>query len=124
MGQINVIPVKSPIVNHYIVTDGHDTVIIDTGMPGDYKKTITAIKRISPTIRTSAILITHADADHYGSVTDIRNYTGANTYASVQEAAAIQLGRSSREINPHGAQRFFYMLGKLIFRAKPGIITN
>lgn len=124
MNPINVIPVRSPIVNHYIVTDGHAAVIIDTGMPGDYRKTIAALKTISPTVKVIAILITHADADHYGSVTDIRNFTEASTYASALEAAAIQIGQSSRTINPHGAQRFFYAFGKLIFRAKPGIITN
>ncbi|RMF95869.1 MAG: MBL fold metallo-hydrolase [Candidatus Schekmanbacteria bacterium] len=82
--------VKGSRSNIFLVSD-EDLVLIDTGMPGDYKIILDAIKQIgrSPN-EISHILITHAHMDHIGSLAKMKAETGAKIVAAQTETDFIE----------------------------------
>jgi hydroxyacylglutathione hydrolase len=65
--------------NSYLyISDNSEISIIDAGMPGNAGKILSQIceMNISPE-KIKYIILTHADIDHIGSVTDLKNATGA-----------------------------------------------
>lgn len=108
------------VSRQYLVTGEGSAILIDAGLPGNGKAVLRALAEleIAPT-ELQHILITHADADHYGGVNEIRAATGARVYASKPEADAMAAGRSSRLLTPKGFERLFYGLLSPIIRAQP-----
>ncbi len=89
------------MANPYLILDGDDLTLIDVGMPGNHKRILEYIAEIGHTpSELKRILITHSDLDHVGSLRRLQKATGARTYASAIEAAAIARGKSSRTIKP------------------------
>lgn len=71
-----------------IVQDGQ-AVLIDTGLDKDTAKKI--LRHIDALkARLSAVLITHAHADHFGGAATLKARTGARVYAPALEAAVVE----------------------------------
>lgn len=86
--------------NSYLLDDGdHGVTVIDTGMPWNRGRIISAVKYIdrSPDAIKN-ILVTHADIDHIGSLGPLVKATGAKVYASAHAAAHIYYGNSPRHV--------------------------
>jgi glyoxylase-like metal-dependent hydrolase (beta-lactamase superfamily II) len=70
-----------------IVQDGR-AVLVDAGLDKDTAKKI--LRHVeSLQVKLTAVVITHAHADHFGGAATIRNRTGAAVYAPPLEAAIV-----------------------------------
>ncbi|MCX6033766.1 MAG: MBL fold metallo-hydrolase, partial [Chloroflexi bacterium] len=85
---IHIIP--GVAANPYLLVDSDGLTLIDTGIPGSAQKIIRYIKRAGYSLRDlNRILLTHADYDHAGSLSELKKVTGARVYASLYEARAV-----------------------------------
>jgi glyoxylase-like metal-dependent hydrolase (beta-lactamase superfamily II) len=75
-------------VNWYLLRDGTDLTLIDTGYPGDrarVEESLQVIGRRPDDVR--AVLLTHAHADHMGAANHLHDRYGVPVYADAKEAA-------------------------------------
>jgi glyoxylase-like metal-dependent hydrolase (beta-lactamase superfamily II) len=72
--------------NVYLIINGKELLIVDTGMPGNAKKTVEYIQKIGhqPT-EVSTIILTHYHIDHTGSVKDLKDLTNAKIAVSAED---------------------------------------
>jgi len=65
--------------NSYLyISDNGDISIIDTGMPGNAVKILSQIYKMGTSMeKIKYLILTHSHIDHMGSVTDLKNVTGA-----------------------------------------------
>lgn len=114
----NIHQLKSIVSNQYLIIDGDQLVLIDTGLLNNDRKILKYINRLGyhPTDLKS-IFITHADGDHAGAIGKLKAATGAQVFASQLEADAIRAGNPSRPLKPRGIQRPVYALTKLMMPA-------
>lgn len=84
----------SPQVLHpTLVWDGHDAVLIDTGTPGQWGQIRTEMERCGvPAKRLRAVVLTHQDIDHIGSLSEILQESGSciKVYAHPLEKPYIE----------------------------------
>lgn len=105
-------------VNQYLIWDGKEITLIDTGMKSNDKKVIKYLNENNLDLsKIRRILITHSDSDHYGAASSLKSLTGAEIWTSKIEAEAMRTGSSSRPIVPRG---FF----SLIFPLLKGFLTS
>jgi glyoxylase-like metal-dependent hydrolase (beta-lactamase superfamily II) len=99
----NVFVVPGVMANPYIIVDADGLTLIDTGIPHSEKKILAYIASLGKSAQdVKRIILTHSDFDHVGSLAALHKATGARTYASPVEAAAIAAGKSSRPIKRKG----------------------
>jgi len=72
--------------NVYLVINGKEMIIVDTGMPGNAKKIVDYAKKIGhqPT-EVSTIILTHYHIDHMGSAKDLKDLTNAKIAVSAED---------------------------------------
>jgi glyoxylase-like metal-dependent hydrolase (beta-lactamase superfamily II) len=113
------------VVNQYFVEGEDGLTLIDTGLPGNFGVVDAALARLGRVpSELERILITHADADHYGATMQIAAVSGATIFASPVEAEAIRAGRSSRALKPRGFEALFYGLVAPMFRTGPVLVDE
>jgi len=111
---------SSPISNCYLIADDRGLTLIDTGIAGFHRTILKGIRNLGHHPgEVNRILITHADGDHYGSLAVLKTVTGARVWAHPLEAAAIQLGLTSRQHHPDGLLGALYSASLSAFRSKP-----
>ena len=118
----NVYVVPGVVANPYIIVDAEGLTVIDAGMPRNEKKILAYVASLGKSARdVKRILLTHSDVDHVGSLAALKTATGARTYASQIEAAAIAAGKPSRGINSSGfsLRRLMFALMRPFFKAAP-----
>jgi glyoxylase-like metal-dependent hydrolase (beta-lactamase superfamily II) len=73
--------------NFYLTIDGPSLLIVDTGLPGNAKKTIEYIQKIGrqPT-DVSTIILTHYHVDHTGSLKELQSLTKAKVAVHADDA--------------------------------------
>lgn len=87
--------------NQYLIVEENGLTLIDTGILGNHRAIFQGIASLGfPKDSLKRILITHADADHYGALPRLQEQTSALTLTSQPEAEAIQAGRASRMLKP------------------------
>lgn len=73
----------------YVVL-GSEITLIDTGMPGDWKKIEKGLAEIGIQLQqVKHILITHSDIDHIGGAAILQERTGAELWASKEDIPVI-----------------------------------
>jgi|RhiMetdeSRZDD1v2_1073273.scaffolds.fasta_scaffold37488_2 glyoxylase-like metal-dependent hydrolase (beta-lactamase superfamily II) len=118
----NVFVVPGVVANPYIIVDPDGLTVIDAGLPRSQKKILAYVAGLGKQAQAvKRIIITHADLDHFGGLAALQAATGARTYASKIEAAAIAIGKSSREIKPTGFsfRRVLFAVMRPLMKATP-----
>src|SRR5262245_24050973 len=89
------------IVNVFVLNDGNDLTVIDTGSPGSEGTIAKAIEGIgrNPTDVTR-IIVTHCHPDHAGSLAALKRITNAPAAMHSEDAAMIRRGDAMRPISP------------------------
>lgn len=79
--------VEGVTANTYVITDGEDLTIVDTGMPRSARKILNYVHRINhQTSNISNILLTHCHIDHVGSAYELRRITNAKLGIHLEDA--------------------------------------
>jgi len=111
-------------INIYLITDQNELTLIDTGLAQSAKSILRIIRWMGykPT-DLKRICITHADIDHAGGLSPLKELTGATVYASPIAAKALAAGESSREIHidPVG-QMVYKKVEEMAF--PPGVVDE
>lgn len=112
--------IPSVIAHPYLIVESDGLTLIDAGLPWSANKILKYIITLgyAPT-DLRRIVITHADGDHVGGLAALKAASGARAYASAIEAEAIAAGRQSRQIKPHGLQRWLFAALAPVFKVRP-----
>ena len=122
-----IVPLKSVISNQYLLIEEHSLLLIDTGITRNYTNIYNVLGKYKYSTKSNIfIIITHADADHYGCLSKVQhNIENIISAAAEPEAKAIISGISSRELKPKGVQRFIYhLIGRLFMSTKSARIDR
>jgi len=88
-------------VGVFLILDGDDLVLVDTGTSGSDEKILQAINSLGKSAQSiRQIVITHLHTDHTGSLAAIKEVSGAEVCAHVLEADAIRTGQTMRPVQP------------------------
>ncbi len=115
--------------NSYLLC-GEELILIDTGMKPDGEKILNAVETIGRTPQDiSLILITHAHIDHTGSLSFLKNKTGAKTAAPAVEKDYIEGRKKTWTMQRHGfAGKLFramlFIMEGFVFRYEPSTVDK
>ncbi|MGG4043545.1 MULTISPECIES: MBL fold metallo-hydrolase [Paenibacillus] len=101
MGSVNT-------VHPAVITDGNDTLLIDTGYPGQYPLLREAMKSHGLSIDSiTHVIITHQDLDHIGSLPAIRQHAPrpVEVMSSQEERPYIQGEKRMIKVTPEAIER-------------------
>ena len=88
--------IKLPLANAYLV-QGRQTILVDTGAPGDETRILAAMAQAGVTPHDLAlILLTHGHGDHAGSAAALTRETGAPVALHRADLGQVQAGRNDR----------------------------
>src|SRR5208283_5194339 len=89
--------------NSYLIHSQGETIIVDTGMPGNDARILDYVKRlgIEPS-SISTIILTHPDIDHSGSVAKLKEKL-TNAKVAIHEADAPRLAGEKKLKEVKGA---------------------
>jgi glyoxylase-like metal-dependent hydrolase (beta-lactamase superfamily II) len=88
-------------VNAFLIDDGHDLTLIDTGLPSSEDKIVAAIAATGKNVTDlKHIIVTHCHPDHSGSVAALKRLSGARVYMHPVDAAMVRQGEASRPMTP------------------------
>ncbi len=74
----------------YILDDGGELTLIDAGLPNEAAKVLDYLRRTGRAPQqVKRIVLTHRHGDHAGAAAELARVTGAEVYASAEEAAAL-----------------------------------
>lgn len=122
----NLVRISAMSVNCYLLIDRDQLVLIDAGlslMSGEIKKAVATCSTVDR--KLSTVLITHADPDHYGAISALRDTFGpVSVRANAREIPAIEAGNSSRQLRPKGLEKIFYTAGGLLMKVKGISVTS
>lgn len=100
-------------VNTFLIDDGDELTLVDTGYPKSAEKIAAAVKSIG---RQPAdirhILVTHCHPDHAGSLAALKQITGASAYMHPIDAAVVRTGKVPPHLKPAPG-----LLNNMMFRA-------
>jgi hydroxyacylglutathione hydrolase len=97
--------------NAYLVIGEDETLVIDTGMPGNAKRITAYVEGLGKNLSDiKFIILTHADIDHIGSAAELKRMTGAKLAIHADDASILS-----------GKQSFKTIRGPLGFIFKPAM---
>jgi glyoxylase-like metal-dependent hydrolase (beta-lactamase superfamily II) len=85
----------------YLLEIGSELTLVDCGMPGDGVRIVEAVSELGrkPSDITR-IIVTHAHADHFGGLAEVKAATGAEAWMHPLDADIVRNGRRIRESRP------------------------
>ena len=104
--------------NCYVVLEGSDLTLIDTGMPRNAKK---IMKYVAETLGrkpsdVKTIIVTHAHADHTGGLAELVKLTGAKV--AVHSDDANYVSGDTAPLSPKGGMGFLFKVLSPITKSK------
>jgi hydroxyacylglutathione hydrolase len=104
--------------NVYLVLDQSELMLIDTGMPGSFRRIIDYANRIyrKPSEITT-IVLTHCHIDHMGSAQQLKEL--ANAKVAVHQEDARFVSGEKAQPSPRGALGILFKVFSPFFKAKP-----
>jgi glyoxylase-like metal-dependent hydrolase (beta-lactamase superfamily II) len=86
------------MVNAFLIDDGDELALVDTGFPGDEQAILAAIQGLGkqPT-DLRHILVTHCHVDHAGSLAALKRLTGAAAVMQPLDAEMVRSGQAWRD---------------------------
>jgi glyoxylase-like metal-dependent hydrolase (beta-lactamase superfamily II) len=104
--------------NVYLVIDGREVTVIDTGMPRNAEKIVAYARGmgLQPS-RISKIILTHCHVDHAGSAHELKKITGAKIAIHREDADYMAGGRAMP--SPKGGVGVLLKLFSLFFKFTP-----
>lgn len=104
----------------YIIQEIDGFSLIDCGTRRDFKKILKFLTGNSfPSTPIKQILITHADGDHYGAATKIKEICQVRVISSQIEKEAMEKGISSRPLRGGNIKQFIFNLLNPLFSTSP-----
>jgi glyoxylase-like metal-dependent hydrolase (beta-lactamase superfamily II) len=116
----NILEIPPFISNQYLVKGQNGYLLIDTGLPNSYTKITKYLLLNGISLsEIELIVITHADADHFGGLPRIQaDRPSIISSSSLIEAEAIRKGESSRKLKKVGIKGILASLLWSPFRSK------
>ncbi len=112
--------IKGRKTNCYLIIEPSGLSLIDTGLPQNHKILFAYISKLGYQPKDiQRVIITHADGDHYGCLSEIVAASGAKTYAHPIEADAMKIGKQSRPLKLRGIWNLLFKVMFQFFRPKP-----
>ena len=88
-------------VNAFLLEHDGQLTLIDTGVPGSEDKILAAVNELGrATQDIKNILVTHLHADHAGSLTVLKERTGAPAWMHPEDAQMVRKGEILRPFDP------------------------
>ncbi len=117
-----IIPLKLKITNCYLIKGSEGFIMVDAGPPKTSEIFLKALKKLSlDPDDIKMIFITHGHWDHYGSLHEIRELTGAQSAINHREKAWVE----NREVQlPAGVGTWGKLLLLMMRSMKPFIKPN
>src|SRR3981081_1830168 len=111
--------VKLKASSAYLIEIGSELTLVDCGMPGDGVRVLEALTELGrrPSDITP-IIVTHAHADHFGGLAEVKAATGAEAWMHPLDAEIVRHGspiRKARDRAP-GLPGLLFPLLKGMFR--------
>jgi glyoxylase-like metal-dependent hydrolase (beta-lactamase superfamily II) len=73
--------------NVYLLVEGNELIVIDTGTPGNAKKIVSYVQKIGrQPSNVSTIILTHCHMDHVGSAKELKDLTNAKVAVHAEDA--------------------------------------
>jgi glyoxylase-like metal-dependent hydrolase (beta-lactamase superfamily II) len=110
--------IKLKASSAYLLEIGSELTLVDCGMPGDGVRIVEAVNELGRRPSDiSRIIVTHAHADHFGGLAEVKAATGAEAWMHPADADIVRNGRPIRESRPApGLPGLLYPLLKGMFR--------
>jgi hydroxyacylglutathione hydrolase len=113
-------------VNCYLIVSEAQILLVDTGLPGQAKKTIHYVEKLG---RKAAdiqyILLTHADIDHAGCAKDLRELTGARVAIHRGDVPVLTGQRKLKTVNNSFKPIVALIMGLMRFQTlEPDIVLE
>jgi glyoxylase-like metal-dependent hydrolase (beta-lactamase superfamily II) len=109
-------------VNFYLVTDGDEGTLVDSGYPGYFSQLQSAGRRLGAAVEgVRAVIVTHHHVDHAGTAAAVRSQAGATVFIGEGDAEIVRGEHPSHP--PHGFWRESWrpsMIGYLLHSARVG----
>ena len=88
---------KLGVVNRFLLKTEDGLLLIDTGYPGSADQLFAAVRETGhDPADIRHLVLTHCHIDHAGSAAEVRQRTGARTYAHAIDVALITQGKTER----------------------------
>jgi glyoxylase-like metal-dependent hydrolase (beta-lactamase superfamily II) len=116
MTALNIITIKLGIVNAYLLHQNDDFIMIDTGYSGNRKKLILALEEAGcKRGHLKLIVLTHADGDHIGNASYLREEYGSKIAMSKADSTMAETGDQtlSRKATPDHLSLLFTVVMKM-----------
>lgn len=93
--------------NVYLVIDGKEMLVIDTGTSGNAKKIVAYIQKIGrQAFEVSTIILTHYHMDHVGSAKELKDLTKAKVAAHLEDADFVAGKKSFPKPKTFSSEQF------------------
>jgi glyoxylase-like metal-dependent hydrolase (beta-lactamase superfamily II) len=110
--------VKLRASSAYLIEIESGLTLVDCGVPGDGARILEALAELGrQPADVTRIIVTHAHADHFGGLAEVKAATGAEVWMHPLDADIVRNGRPIREARPApGLPGLIFPLVKGMFR--------
>lgn len=105
--------------NVYLLLLSDGLTLIDTGMPGDFKRILAQLKENGFQLSSlERIILTHSHGDHVGGLAELTRLSGARVLAHEQEIPYLEQTQPL-PASSGGQRLLFWIMNNLFFRLPP-----
>jgi len=114
----SIVPIRTGNANAYLIVNGSQTLLIDTGPRNQERKILAALHDLRlPPESLRLIVLTHTHFDHCGSLRALQNMTRAKVLVHEAEAACLRQGYCEFPQGTLWFSKIIVALGRLVARS-------